>query len=120
MLVDDNQVNREIISDYLESMNFQVIQIKNGLEFLEQVSVANPDIVLMDIQMPDINGLELIRRIRSVSEPRIASIPIIALTALVMEGDYERCHAAGANEYLSKPFDLIELLSLIYKTLNQD
>jgi CheY-like chemotaxis protein len=80
------------------------------------VDAAHPNILLVDIQMPGMDGLETIRRIRNHANPTIASVPIIALTALSMTGDRERCLAAGANEYLSKPVKLIELVSTI-KTL---
>ena len=119
MLVDDNQGNRGVIADYLETMNFRVVQIKNGIEFLEKAPVTQPDVILMDIQMPGLNGLEAIRKIRSVSDQKIASTPIIALTALVMDGDIQRCLEAGANAYISKPVNLIDLLNTIYKVLNQ-
>jgi CheY-like chemotaxis protein len=71
----------------------------------------------MDIQMPDMDGLETIRRLRAFPDPELASTPVIAITALAMPGDRENCLQAGANEYLSKPIRLKELVSMIQKML---
>jgi CheY-like chemotaxis protein len=73
----------------------------------------------MDIQMPGMDGLEAIRRVRAHSDPRIASIPIIAITALAMPGDKERCFEAGANEFVSKPFNLINLIGVLQQLLDR-
>ena len=79
----------------------------NGLEAVQLATEHRPDVILMDVQMPGMDGLEAIRRIRT--DPRMQATPIIALTALVMEGDRARCLAAGANHYLGKPVGMKEL-----------
>ena len=117
LVVDDNQVNRSLIADYLETKNFRALQARSGQECLDQVPLVHPDLVLMDIQMPDMDGLETIRRIRAHPERAISGVPVIATTALAMSGDYERCLAAGANAYLSKPIGLLELLKTVNDTL---
>jgi CheY-like chemotaxis protein len=96
---------------YLEAHDFQVFLARNGLEAVQIAQQHQPDLILMDIQMPTMDGLEAIRQIRS--EAATHSIPIIALTALAMPGDLERCIAAGANHYLAKPVKLKQLLELI-------
>jgi CheY-like chemotaxis protein len=99
------------IGDYLESHDFQIVVAHNGLEAIEKAEESNPDIILMDIQMPSMDGLEATRHLRENS--RFATTPIIALTALAMPGDRERCFEAGANEYMSKPVGLQRLLRTI-------
>jgi CheY-like chemotaxis protein len=78
----------------------------------------HPDILLIDIQIPGMDGLETIHRIRIHSDAKVATTPIIAITALAMPGDRERCLAAGANEYLSKPLQLVNLISVIQEILH--
>ena len=88
----------------------------DGTEAIEQARTARPKLILMDIQIPGLDGLEAIRRIRAM--PGFDSVPIIALTALTMPGDRERCLEAGANEYLAKPASLKQLVEMM-KTLIQ-
>ncbi|NJN80749.1 MAG: response regulator, partial [Anaerolineales bacterium] len=99
-----------IISGYFFDHGYQVIVAHNGFEALARVEETLPNIILMDIQMPKLDGLETMRRLREDS--RFASTPIIALTALAMPGDRELCLEAGASEYLSKPVNLKELVKL--------
>jgi CheY-like chemotaxis protein len=113
LLVEDNEANLLMTQDYLESYGYQVISARDGDEALTMMDENPPDLVLMDIQMPGMDGFEVLRRIRL--QPRFASVPIIALTALAMPGDRERCLEAGANEYLSKPVELKFLLYAIEK-----
>jgi PAS domain S-box-containing protein len=119
MVVDDNQVNIDTLTDFLEANNFRIVSSHSGLEFMDRVSTVRPDIVLMDIQMPGMDGLETTRRLRTHVDPGLATIPVIALTALAMSGDRERCIAAGANEYMSKPMRLAELLATIDRLLEK-
>lgn len=111
LLAEDNPTNVIAVNDYMESFGYKIIIAENGLEVLNMVEVVKPDIILMDIQMPVMDGLTAIRRLRDNHQS--ASIPIIALTALAMKGDRERCLEAGANEYLSKPVSLKQLMRKI-------
>lgn len=113
MVVEDNPLNASYITDYLISRNFRAVPVPDGRTFLEKVTQVNPDLVLMDIQMPGIDGMETIRLLRANANAQVASIPVIAVTALVMPGDRERCLQAGANDYLSKPFQMERLLEMI-------
>jgi len=113
LIADDNDVVLEMISDFLVSQNYRVGLARNGSEFLECLERVEADIILMDIQMPDIDGIEVIRRIRAHPLARTAALPVIAVTALAMTGDRERCLEAGANAYLSKPLQLRELIETI-------
>ena len=118
MIVDDNEVNIETVIDYLGSKSFNVAAAHSGVDFLARAPQIRPDIILMDIQMPEMDGLETIRRLRALKDDQLASVPIIALTALAMPGDRELCIEAGADEYVTKPFRLKELFELITQMLD--
>ncbi|MBI5351984.1 MAG: PAS domain S-box protein [Chloroflexi bacterium] len=115
LIADDDKSTVMLIEDYLGAFGYQVSVAEDGMQVLPKVEEELPDIILMDIQMPYANGLDLTRRLRS--DPRFASVPIIALTAFAMRGDEEKCLEAGMNEYLSKPVRLKELRNLIEKLL---
>jgi PAS domain S-box-containing protein len=101
LLTEDNPLTVQTMLAYLQSRNFETLVAYNGQQALEIAEQQKPDLILMDIQIPGIDGLETIRRLRR--NPRTSQIPIIAITALVMPGDREKCLEAGANRYLSKP-----------------
>ena len=115
LLVEDNEANIIVTTDYLENAGYQVFLASDGGDVLSKAELVFPNIILMDIQMPNVNGFEATRRLRS--DPRFASVPIIATTAFAMPGDRERCLEAGMNEYLSKPVKLKELRQMIEKFL---
>ncbi|MBK1987735.1 PAS domain-containing protein [Sphaerospermopsis aphanizomenoides BCCUSP55] len=118
LIAEDNLVNIDTVSAYLEARGYQLILANNGREAINLATTHTPDLILMDIQMPEMDGLEAIHHIRA--NPQIASIPIIALTALAMPGDEEKCLQAGANKYLSKPVTLKYLTEMIKETLRKD
>ena len=120
MVVDDNQQNVILLSEFLTSIHIRVESAENGWQFLEQVERIAPDVVLMDIQMPGIDGLETIRRLRAYPNPRTAAVPVIAVTALAMVGDRDKCLAAGANAYISKPYSLAKLQQLIEEWVSKN
>jgi CheY-like chemotaxis protein len=111
LVAEDNPSNLEVLTDYLESKGYHLANALNGREAIQKTLELKPDLILMDIQMPEMDGLQAIRRIRQEASP--ASVPIIALTALAMPGDRERCLEAGANGYLVKPVHFKELLELM-------
>lgn len=115
LLAEDDYANVSTISSYLEFRGYQLLVASNGNQALAMTAEHHPDLILMDIQMPDMNGLEATRRIRQ--NPTIASIPIVALTALAMNGDREKCLEAGANEYIAKPVRLKQLSETIQELL---
>jgi PAS domain S-box-containing protein len=117
LLAEDNVSNVLMISEYLESHAYKVIVAHDGIEAIEHAEKFNPDIILMDIQMPAMDGLEAITRLRANS--RFVATPIIALTAMAMSGDREHCLSAGASEYMSKPVSLKSLRSLIADLLER-
>ena len=111
ILAEDNEDNIAVLVDYLRSKQYRVMVARNGYEVVAQAKAARPALIVMDIQIPGIDGLEATRRIRADAE--LERIPIIALTALAMQGDRERCLAAGMNDYLSKPVKLQRLAYVI-------
>ncbi len=111
LLAEDNQANVEIMVDYLRHIGYRVNIAGTGIEVLERLTEERHDLILMDIQMPRMDGFETTRCIRTKAEYK--NLPIIALTALTMSGDKERCLEAGANTYLSKPVNLQELMRVL-------
>lgn len=117
LLAEDNEANIITVSDFLEVQGYQVVLARNGIEAVDAARLQQPALILMDIQMPKLDGLEAIRIIRA--EKHLAHIPIIALTALAMNNDREQCLQAGATDYLSKPVRLKELAQLIEHHLDK-
>lgn len=115
LLAEDNEFTAETMRDYLLFHGFQVSLARDGYEVIEQALRFKPDLIIMDIQMPGINGFEATQRLRT--EATMAKTPIIALTALAMSGDRERCLNAGANAYFSKPLSLRQLIETIRQFL---
>jgi len=111
LIADDHETTLTLYADLLAMRGYQVATARSGDESIAQVRATRPDIVVMDIQMPGMDGFTAIRNIRG--DPEIGGIPIIALTALAMPGDRERCLAAGATIYLAKPVSLRILLTTI-------
>ncbi len=115
LLAEDNEDNFLTLTTYLEAKGFQLKIAKNGQQAIDLVQIEPPDLILMDIQMPEVDGLEAIKYIRSQG----FTMPIIATTALVMTGDRERCLAAGADDYISKPIKLKLLLTTIQQLFSK-
>ena len=115
LLAEDNEANLETLVAYLEGAGFRVAVARDGEEAEARARELRPALVLMDIQMPKVDGLEATRRLRAAPETK--DLPIVALTALAMAGDRERCLAAGADEYLSKPLRLPFVVETIRRLL---
>lgn len=118
LLAEDNEANISTTTSYLEVRGYRIIVARNGLDAVNLAITTQPDVILMDIQMPGLDGLEAIRQIRQ--NPALATVPIIALTALAMPADEQRCLAAGANQYLSKPVRLKQLSQQITALLDSE
>jgi len=117
LLADDNEVILNTVCEFLNSKSYQVISARNGKEMVDLTIEFRPDIILADVQMPGSDGLTAIRAVRALPDPKLAGIPIIAITALAMPGDEERCLEAGANLYVSKPMPLPKIIRLIQDLL---
>ena len=116
LLADDTEASSIVIGTYLERVGYRMVYAVNGRDALEKAAEFSPALILMDIQMPELDGLEAIRRMRQ--DQRFTATPIIALTALAMPGDRQRCLDAGASEYISKPVRLRQLYDLIRSLLD--
>jgi signal transduction histidine kinase/DNA-binding NarL/FixJ family response regulator len=112
LVAEDHDIVRETIEAMLTSAGHEVVSARNGAEAITSLTMRDFDLVLMDVQMPELDGIAAIERIRKMDE-RIRNIPIIALTAYAMPEDAERCRAAGANDHLPKPFDRSDMLRLV-------
>ena len=112
LIVDDDIRNVFALTSLLEQQEMEVLYAENGVEGVQLLQeIPEIDIVLMDVMMPQMNGYEVMQQIRQ--DPQFSSLPIIALTAKAMKGDREKCIEAGASDYISKPIDNEQLLSLL-------
>jgi two-component system cell cycle response regulator DivK len=113
--VEDNQYNRKIIRDLLSKHGYEIVEAHNGEAALDTLACRRPDLVLMDIQLPKLSGLEVTRRIRA--DPLLEQIPVIAITSFALSGDDRLAIEAGCNAYLAKPFRPRDLLAMIRRFL---
>jgi two-component system cell cycle response regulator DivK len=116
LLVEDNEMNRDMLSRRLQRNGYEVVIALDGEEAVRMAQSQAPDLILMDIRLPVMDGWEAMRRIKIMPETR--SIPIIALTAYAMGGDMEKCMDAGCDDYDIKPIDLPRLLEKMQALLN--
>jgi two-component system cell cycle response regulator DivK len=111
LVVEDNEKNMKLFRDVLEASGYRTMEATTGGQAVELAIEHGPALVLMDIQLPDIDGVEALGRLRA--NERTASIPVLALTAQAMEGDRERFLAAGFDGYVSKPVNIVELVGTV-------
>ena len=117
LLAEDNEVNQLVASCYLQAAGFTVTAVENGVQAYEAVGKRPFDLILMDCQMPEMDGYRATEKIRGLPVPWASTIPIIALTANAVTGDREQCLASGMNDYVTKPIDKTQLLEVIYRHL---
>jgi len=111
LIVEDNEMNMKLFRDVLVATGYRTLEATRGSEAVDMASEHAPDLVLMDIQLPDLDGVQALHRLRA--NARTARIPVLALTAQAMQGDRERFLAAGFDGYLSKPVDVRELIGTV-------
>ncbi|MEM8649122.1 MAG: response regulator [Pseudomonadota bacterium] len=104
MIVEDNELNMKLFNDLLEAKGYNVIQTRNGMDALALAREHHPNLILMDIQLPEVSGLEVTKWIKD--DETISNIPIIAVTAFAMKGDEERIRRGGCEAYISKPISV--------------
>jgi two-component system cell cycle response regulator DivK len=115
LVVEDQEDNRQILRDLLMSTDYEMIEAWDGDAALTQVASKRPDLILMDIQLPGIDGYEVTRRIKA--DPQLQHIPIIAVTSYALSGDEGKARAAGCDDFVPKPFSPRQLLAKIRQYL---
>jgi two-component system cell cycle response regulator DivK len=115
LYVEDNELNRRIVRDLLKRTSYRLLEAVDGESSLEIVRREHPDLILMDIQLPRLSGIEVTRTLRS--EPTSANTPIVAITSFALSGDEQRAKEAGATAYMAKPYSPRDLLALIRRLL---
>lgn len=115
LIVEDNELNMKLFHDLLESQGFQTLQTRDGMQAMAMAREHMPDLILMDIQLPEISGLEVTKWLKDDEE--LAHIPVIAVTAFAMKGDEERIRQGGCEAYISKPISVMPFLQVIKKHL---
>jgi two-component system cell cycle response regulator DivK len=118
LVVEDTEDNRQIVRDLLTSAGFEVLEATDGAAGLALAGTSRPDLVIMDVQLPVMDGYEATRRLKS--DPALRAIPVIAVTSYALSGDEERSRAAGCDGYLSKPFSPSYLLRMVRGFLGDD
>ena len=111
LVVEDNEKNMKLVRDVLQATGYRTLEATTGGQAVELAVEHAPGLVLMDIRLPDLDGLEVLRRLRA--DARTASIPVVALTAQAMQGDRERFLSGGFDGYVSKPVDIVELVRTV-------
>ena len=117
LVAEDDPASRELLLDILGAWGYDVVEACDGGEALRKIEETGPDLVLLDIQMPVLDGFAVLRQLRQ--DPRFAALPVVAVTAYAMRGDREKTLKAGFNAYLSKPVDATALRTRIEQLLNE-
>jgi two-component system, cell cycle response regulator DivK len=113
LIVEDNELNMKLLNDVLEAYGYDIVKTDSGAVVLELARTHRPDLVLMDIQLPDVSGLDAVRQLKG--DPETREIPVIAVTAFAMAGDERRALDSGCDAYIAKPIMLREFLATVEK-----
>ena len=111
MIVEDNELNMKLFHDLLEAHGYKTVGTRNGIEALDLARKHRPDLILMDIQLPEVSGLEVTKWLKDDAE--LKSIPVVAVTAFAMKGDEERIRQGGCEAYVSKPISVPKFIETI-------
>ena len=116
LIVEDNELNMKLFNDLLEAHGYYTLQTKDGVEALRMARAHRPDLILMDIQLPEVSGLEVTKWLKEDDELR--SIPIIAVTAFAMKGDEQKIRDGGCEAYIAKPISVASFMSTVERFLS--
>ena len=116
LIVEDNELNMKLFHDLLDAQGYETLQTREGLEALSIAREQRPDLILMDIQLPEISGLEVTKWLKEDED--VAGIPVVAVTAFAMKGDEERIRQGGCEAYISKPISVTGFLDTIRRLLD--
>ena len=111
LIVEDNELNMKLFRDLLEANGYQTVGTRNGIEALDLARKHRPDLILMDIQLPEVSGLDVTRWIKD--DPELQTTPVVAVTAFAMKGDEERIRQGGCEAYISKPISVAKFIETI-------
>jgi len=111
LIVEDNELNMKLFNDLLRAHGYETVQARNGLDGIELARQHKPDLILMDIQLPEVSGIDVTRWLKEDEELR--AIPVVAITAFAMKGDEERIRESGCEAYLSKPISVSKFLDTV-------
>ncbi|MBD1545918.1 response regulator [Roseibium aggregatum] len=117
LIVEDNELNMKLFHDLLEAHGYDTLQTRTGIEALELARTHHPDLILMDIQLPEVSGLEVTKWIKEDED--LSAIPVIAVTAFAMKGDEERIRQGGCEAYISKPISVAKFLDTVRSYLGE-
>jgi two-component system cell cycle response regulator DivK len=113
LIVEDNELNMKLFNDLLEAHGYQTLQTRNGVEAVSIARAHLPNLILMDIQLPEVSGLQVTQWLKD--DPTLAHIPVVAITAFAMKGDEEKILQGGCEAYLSKPISVVKFLETVRK-----
>ena len=116
LIVEDNELNMKLFHDLLEAHGYSTLQTRDGMEALKLARQHVPDLILMDIQQPEVSGLEITKWIKE--DDRLKSIPVVAVTAFAMKGDEEKIRKGGCEAYIAKPISVQKFMETVQKLLN--
>ncbi|MEM7222789.1 MAG: response regulator [Pseudomonadota bacterium] len=116
MVVEDNDLNMKLFHDLLEAHGYNILQTKDGMEALRLAKKHRPDLILMDIQLPEVSGLEVTKWLKEDDE--LKAIPVVAVTAFAMKGDEEKIRQGGCEAYIAKPISVANFLQTVERFLN--
>jgi len=117
MIVEDNELNMKLFHDLLDAHGYRTLQTRNGMEALRLAREERPDLILMDIQLPEVSGLEVTKWLKD--DETLCDIPVIAVTAFAMKGDEERIRQGGCEAYISKPISIVTFLDAVRRHLGE-
>ena len=116
LVVEDNDLNMKLFHDLLEAHGYQIIQTKDGMDALRLARQHRPDLILMDIQLPEVSGLEVTKWLKE--DDSLKTIPVVAVTAFAMKGDEEKIREGGCEAYIAKPISVTNFLQTVERFLN--
>jgi two-component system cell cycle response regulator DivK len=116
LIVEDNELNMKLFHDLLEAHGYSTLQTRNGMEALKIAREHRPDLILMDIQLPEVSGLEITKWLKE--DDALKGIPVVAVTAFAMKGDEEKIRKGGCEAYIAKPISVQKFMETVEKFLN--
>ena len=116
LIVEDNELNMKLFHDLLDAHGYAILQTRDGMEALDIAREHRPDLILMDIQLPEVSGLEVTKWLKE--DDSLKAIPVVAVTAFAMKGDEEKIREGGCEDYIAKPISVVSFIQTVQKYLN--